>query len=396
MLPQELVDAIIDEVHDKRSLMACALAASSFRSPCQRTMFRSLSLYPERYRRRPTLKAAADSLTTFSHLASYIRDLTIELPDTIPEFAALASVLLLLRNVERFVVSGKSILWSRLGTTVAAAILDFLSLPSLGRLHLVNIEHVPSALISAATSIPAVSFYRVDMDPGEEPHISTHLHNSTSAPGIIHLILTDSGAKVLSICDFLLHPRNPPYTSHIERLEIRIDTLSGGYDQRLLEACANTLKYLAIDPGALVWPINIPHLPFVRDLELRVFVDSNTPRRLPALFPSTLSTIAASLPLLETITLTFVVEPLHPEVAWTDQGPLPIFGLSFMNRMELLHLRQVHCKLLQRNTFGSTDALFGPFVTAMESRMPGLQGTGILTCTLDDQHSLSRYVERLP
>jgi hypothetical protein len=129
----------------------------------------------------------------------------------------------------------------------------------------------------------------------------------------------------------------------------------------------------------------------VRELDFKVFVDHR--RELPALFPSTLATITSALPLVETITLTFVVEPAYPEVAWPDADPLPIFGPAFANRMELLHLHRVHCSLLQRNTFGSMDALFQFFVSAMESRMPGLQGTGILTCTLAP---MQRYMEQLP
>lgn len=139
-------------------------------------------------------------------------------------------------------------------------------------------------------------------------------------------------------------------------------------------------------------PIDIPHLPLVRDVEIKVFVDYG--RRLPALFPSTFAQIASSLPLVERITLAFVVEPLFPELPWDDTDPLPIVGSSFMNRMQLLHLRRVHCKLLQRSAFGSMEALFGRFVTAMEMKMPGLLGAGMLECTLADPQP--PYVERLP
>ncbi|KAJ7468102.1 hypothetical protein FB451DRAFT_1258100 [Mycena latifolia] len=389
-LPQELVDAIIDEVHDKASLKSCALVATTFLPPSQRSIFRSLSVYRQQSQRRQNLVAASGFLTASPHLASYVRDMIIELPNGGPECAHLEIVLRSIHNVERLVVSGKSVLWTRLGPGARTALLDSVALPSLSRLHLMNIRGVPVALIAVATSIPVISFCGISMDTREEPpNLSIQLHNSSSPPRILHLILVDSGLLVRPICDFL--PRTAPYTGHIERLEIRIDPYSGEYDQRLLVACANTLKYLVIDPGALLEPINIPHLPLVCGVEMKVFVDHN--RHLPTHFPSTLLRLASALPLVETITLAFVVEPLHPKVAWSDPGPLPIFGTSFANRLELLHLRRVHYKLLQRNTFGSTDALFRRFVSAMESRMPGLQGTGILTCTLSPQ---PRYVDRLP
>ncbi|KAJ6582952.1 hypothetical protein DFH09DRAFT_1309203 [Mycena vulgaris] len=165
---------------------------------------------------------------------------------------------------------------------------------------------------------------------------------------------------------FLLHPRTLPYTSHIERLEIRIDSSSGRYDHKLLAACAATLKCLVIDPGVLVASINTPHLPHVRRVEIRVFVGHN--RQFPSLFPTMLSMLASALPLVEVIALRFVVEPLHPEI--------------------------IHCKLVRPNTLHSMDALFGRFVGAMDSHIPRLQDTGILTCTLAEPQL--RYVERLP
>ncbi|KAJ6557918.1 hypothetical protein B0H19DRAFT_1234930 [Mycena capillaripes] len=171
---------------------------------------------------------------------------------------------------------------------------------------------------------------------------------------------------------------------------IRINSESATYDERILTACAKTLKYLAVDPGDR---IHIPHLPLVLDLEMKVFVGNN--RRLPAFFHSNFSQIASSLPLVETITLVFVVEPLFPEITWPDQGPLPVLDSSFASRMQLLHLQRVHCKLLQRSTFSSMSALFDRFVTAMESSMPGLQDTGILACTLAERNdsSGSRFLD---
>ncbi|KAJ6582955.1 hypothetical protein DFH09DRAFT_279036 [Mycena vulgaris] len=391
-LPQELIDAIIDQVQDNTSLKSCAIAASPFLSPCQRRIFRSLHVHRgfSGKNRRRTLRSTSVFFTASPHLASHVRELIIELPDDCAaECGSLQVVLRSVQNIERLVVSGMSALWSNLEPGATSALFASVALPSLNRFHVMGIRGVPSALIAAATSIPVVSFSDViigDQDRGEEAH------GSSSAPRLRHLILPDSRSGTPSICDFLLHPRTLPYTSHIERLEIRIDSSSGKYDHRLLAACAATLKCLVIDPGALVASINIPHLPHVRRVEIRVFVGHN--RQLPSLFPTTLSTLASALPLVEIITLTFVVEPLHPEIAWPDAGPLPILGPSFLNRTDLLHLRQVHCKLVRRNTLHSMDALFGRFVGAMESRMPGLQGTGILTCTLAEPQL--RYVERLP
>jgi hypothetical protein len=128
----------------------------------------------------------------------------------------------------------------------------------------------------------------------------------------------------------------------------------------------------------------LPLLPSLLEIEIKVFFDDR--RRLPAFFAPNLSQIASSLPFVETITLVFVAEPLHPEVEWPDGTPLPIFDLSFMNRTQLLYLRRVHCKILCRNVFSEDNTLFDRFVPAMKSMMPGLQGTGILKCTLYDPY----------
>ncbi|KAF7360157.1 hypothetical protein MVEN_00744200 [Mycena venus] len=232
-------------------------------------------------------------------------------------------------------------------------------------------RHVPAAFLAAATAIPLVSFFHIHMDFSEEISEDSKQLPSSAPLRLRHLIFEYSGPAVRSICDFLLHPRNPAYTQQIERLAIRIDSQSASYDERILTACAQTLRHLIINPGDL---ITIPQLPFVREVEIKVFVGDS--RRLPSFFPSNFSQIASSLPLVEVITLVFVVEPLYPEVEWADQGPLPILGPSFMNRVQLLHLRRVRCKLLERNGFGSMSALLDRFVAAMESKMPGLLGTG--------------------
>ncbi|KAJ7832088.1 hypothetical protein B0H14DRAFT_1179142 [Mycena olivaceomarginata] len=370
-LPQELFDTIIDEIHDKETLKACALVATSFLPPSQRNLFRKIRLGGHRSR------DASASLAEFPHLVSYIRDLTIYMWDTVSNFAAVAAVLRSVHNIESLAVFGRAVNWNRLGHEASSAFLDCLSRPSLRLLYLSSMQGVSAALISAATAIPVVSFFHIRMDVREE--ISEQLRASAPAPRLRHLILGDAGPAVRLLCDFLLHPRKPAYTQQIERLEIRIDQHSASYDKRIMTACAATLKYLAVSPADV---IRLPLLPSLLETEIKVFVGDS--RRLPAFFAPNLSQIASSLPFVETVVLVFVVEPLHPEVEWPDGTPLPIFGLSFMNRTQLLHLRRVHCKLLRRNVFSEANALFDRFVPAMESMMPGLQGTGILKCTLDD------------
>ncbi|KAJ7359664.1 hypothetical protein DFH08DRAFT_414749 [Mycena albidolilacea] len=373
LLPQELFDAIIDEIRDKETLKACALVGSSFLPPSQRKLFRKV----RGLGRHSRFTAAA--LAESPHLVSYIRDLTIYMPLTVPNSVTVAGVLRSVQNIESLVVFGRAVNWNRLEHEACSALLDCLSRPSLRRLDLKHMEGVPTALILAAMAIPVVSFFRIRTDVREE--ISEQLHASAPAPRLRHLILVDAGSAVRLICDSLLHPRNPACTQKIEHLEIPIDQDNVSYAERIMAACAVTLKYLAVYATDLM---RLPLLPFVLEVEIKVFVGDN--RRLPVFFSHNFSQIASSLPLAETITLVVFVRPLRfrPEIEWPNEGPLPIFGPSFMNRTQLLHLRRVHCILRRQSTFGDISALFDHFVPAMGSMLPGLQGTGILTCTLGD------------
>ncbi|KAJ6478772.1 hypothetical protein C8R47DRAFT_1219322 [Mycena vitilis] len=372
-LPQEIFDNIIEQVSDNATLKSCAVAGTSFRPPCQRALFR-------RFRVR---RNCPDTFLSGSpHIASYIRYLTIEIWwNTIAgtsNLPAVSGALNLVQNVEFLTISGRAAVWSHIGHDVQSALFECMARPSLFRLQLSNI-HVPPALILAATAIPASAFFHVTVYMDTEEITFDRPRGSTPVPRLRHLHLPDTGPDVLSICNLLLHPTIPPYTGHIERLSLRIDPESADYDQRLLTACAQTLTHLALDPGD---HINLPHLPLVLEFEMKVFVGNA--RQLPTFFAFNLSQVASSLPLVEAITLVFVIEPRFPEVDWPDQEPLPIFGPSFMSRTQLLHLRRVHCILSRRNPFASADELFRRFVVVMESAMCGLEGTGILTCTLDD------------
>ncbi|KAJ7832093.1 hypothetical protein B0H14DRAFT_3463704 [Mycena olivaceomarginata] len=343
-LPQELFDAIIDEIHDKETLKACALVGSSFLPPSQRKLFRKVRLGGSSGLGRRSRNTAA-ALAESPHLVSYIRDFTMVMPSTVQNSVPVAGVLRSVQNIESLAVFGRAVNWNRLGYEASSALLDCLSRPSLRRLDLKHVEGVPTAFILAATAIPVVSFEYVRMDLGEG--VSDHLRNSAPASRIRHLILNDGGPAVFDICDFLLHPRrNPAYRQQIERLEIRIDQHSASHFERIMAACAATLKCLAVHATDL---IRLPLLPSVLEVEIKVFVGDN--RRLPLFFSSNLSQVASSLPLVETITLVFVVAPLPPEVRWPNVAPLPIFGPSFMDRTQLLHLRRVHCKLLRREYF---------------------------------------------
>ncbi|KAJ7665941.1 hypothetical protein DFH06DRAFT_1185441 [Mycena polygramma] len=286
--------------------------------------------------------------------------------------AVLGLAIRMMQNLESLVVLGMSVEWARIGDEFSSALLHCISGPSLRRLHLSSMHYVPAALILAAATIPVVSFFYVIMRSGEV------LASSVPTPCLRHLELANSGSGMRGICDLLLYTT---CLEKIERLDMRMNSGSANYDQRLLTACSRTLRYLSIDPGGL---INLPQLPLVLGAKMKVLVDGT--RRLPTFFRWNFSQIASALPFVETITLVFVVDPHSLEAEWPDMDHLPILGSpsEFVNRTHLLHLREVHCKLRPSQTFRSYRALFDRFVAAMDSMIRGLQGSGVcVKCTLD-------------
>ncbi|KAJ7359670.1 hypothetical protein DFH08DRAFT_414841 [Mycena albidolilacea] len=300
-LPQELFNAIIDQVRGKETLKACALVATSFLPPSQRNLFRKVELGGHSPGR-----GTSATLAEFPHLVSYIRDLTIYLWGTASEYLAVAVILRSVQSIKSLTVFGRFRNWKRLGDEASSAVLDCLSRPSLRRLALSNVLGVPAALILAATAIPVVELKYIHVARLRED-TSEQLHASAPVPRLRHLILGDAGSTDRPFCDFLLHPRNPAYTQQIERLEIKIDQRSANYDERIMAACAATLKYLAVFPIDM---IRLPLLPSVLGVEIKVWVGDD--RRLPAFFSQNISQIASSLPLVETIALVFVIVPHHP------------------------------------------------------------------------------------
>jgi hypothetical protein len=82
----------------------------------------------------------------------------------------------------------------------------------------------------------------------------------------------------------------------------------------------------------------------VRTLEIETFVDDR--RWLPVEYRSTLVKIATAFPDIEVLTLPFRFDPEHPEIPWRPDSTFPEMGASFSTRIKLVHLQQVHFKLI--------------------------------------------------
>ncbi|KAJ7259262.1 hypothetical protein C8J57DRAFT_1515330 [Mycena rebaudengoi] len=364
-LPQELVNSIVDQLDDYSSLTSCALVSTSFVAPAQQAIFKSLCIHTELSHRHPTPLAASDSLAAFPHLAAYIRLLEFDLSHLESEIQALESIFLAVRNLERLIISGSGMQWSSVPSALKIGIQNIIAFPSLYGLHLVAIHNLPSDFIyHAASSVSVLSTCRVSMEQNsEQPRYPFPDLRLT------HLILSDSGWRAKNICDLFL-PAAPSHTPRLERLSILMDSECRISDSKLLSAIAPSLRHLSLRIYKARSAMDIPQLPLVRTLEVKLIVDPHSPE-----VPPSLSKIATTFPNIELLTVVFILKP-H------DQPPSPsLFAgtlLSFPARTQFPHLRQVHCQLLPRYRRHDLSVVFAYFCTTMDEQLSSLRGTGIL------------------
>ncbi|KAJ7256931.1 hypothetical protein C8J57DRAFT_1721247 [Mycena rebaudengoi] len=382
-LPQELVNSIVDQLDDYSSLTSCALVSTSFVAPAQQAIFKSLWMRTEGSQRHPTLLEASDSLAAFPHLATYIHLLKIDISHLEHEIQALESIFLAVRKLERLIISGAGMRWSSIPPALYTAIQDIITLPSFYGLHLVSIDDLPSDFIyRAASSVSVLSTYCVSLKQNSDEPLYPF-----SDLRLTHLISSDSRWRGKPLCNLFL-PAAPSHTALLARLSILMDLRCRIYNYELLSAIAPSLRHLSLRyvGGKFGKSIDIPHLPLVRTLELKLFVDTHSPRD-----PPFLSKIATTLPNIELLTLVFILN--HP-----DQPVSPsLFAgtlLSFPARTQFRRLRQVHCQLLPRDRGHDFSAAFTHFCAAMDEQLACFRETGILRCSLAD--TSPRFFRHLP
>ncbi|KAJ7060935.1 hypothetical protein C8F01DRAFT_1291044 [Mycena amicta] len=409
--PQELFEAIIDSVEDEKTLCSCALVAHNFLVQSQRNLFHTLVIYNQHLLRhstqprgdvkRRTLAAAGAKFETSSHLGLYVRDLSVQLSRQPREANALETIFGAVSNVGRLAISGGGIPWTIVPHGVTQAVHGALWLPSLQYLHLIGIDRVPCSLVAAALVVPVVSFHSIRMDDNEEQDDYDGAHRSSPTPRLRYLMLQDASPegklKMFHIFDFLLHPRNAPYTGGIRNLELRLDSNYLGRDQELLRVCAPNLGRLFVNPIDLRQAIVFPQLPRLRHISFRI--DPHI--ALPAYFSTTIENLIPAVPRVETITLRFVStqpSPLHVYAAASHPTQFPSFDTSFAARNRLPFLRRVKCILvlqLKADLLSLGDGVLADFVATMEGMFPGPKAANMLVCSLKDSPS-ARHIDRLP
>ncbi|KAJ7500602.1 hypothetical protein B0H11DRAFT_1995826 [Mycena galericulata] len=390
-IPNELFAAILDELaHDYPSLKTCSLVATTFCSPSQRHLFRSIwlhrgdwqsSTFAQRSLRRGismpsgTILGWHSLLVASPHLASYVRDLTIDLPSAEDEDITLKHVLRSLPCLERLVIYGMTVRWGELSLGLRSVILALLNQSTLERLHLLDIRDLPTVVLPRVLpSMRAFSIHRttfkIDSDSAEiteilGPSRLEHLTISTNMRSTYKVIL----------------PHAPGLTT-VTKMHLFIDFFSCMGPEKLLSALGGTLHHLQLDCDRLYYPLSLPPLPALRTLELSV---SNGSKRC---MPDGLAGTLACLPRVP-LRLVFRVSDRAVEPAWEDEGTFP--GLAKWQ------LDDLHCQLLFQTGItddadapAMRDVAFDAFRVAIRAAMPGMH---VVFSRADESQS---YVARLP
>ncbi|KAJ7134025.1 hypothetical protein C8R43DRAFT_1022216 [Mycena crocata] len=207
MIPQELVEVIVDEVHDESSLKACALVSSCFLSASQRNLFRSLTLDTGR------TPEWCNRLAESPHIALHISALAIQLDHLFIDGApGLEELLDKLDNVRRCTIRGSSTHTWKAMITVTQPLLKFIQRQIFSELHLLYILELPrSTLAFLLSSAARLSFYYVTVDPQNTGTV--HPPPRTQNPKTV--LLADDAEKLL---DIFTSPEFLPHVANLRQL----------------------------------------------------------------------------------------------------------------------------------------------------------------------------------
>ncbi|KAJ6492289.1 hypothetical protein C8R45DRAFT_990845 [Mycena sanguinolenta] len=278
-LPQELIDAIVDQVavaediydplaRTDTALRACALTGHAFVAPAQRQLFHFVSLARQKY------EMLAEKFVAAPHLSLYVRDLELYLPDHRSQYyPSLITTMALLTQVERLV------LWGATSAELTSVPDDFwptfhslLALPSLRCFGMIGSWEktlVPSSLIRYALA----SYEKVELMTTVHLDAANDDLSFPSSPkprALRRLALGyPYGEEVKVLRALLLSPDVD--LRHVRHLRLVLP-LRGSFSGLLQIALrCDSIEHLEFDFGRRIGyePAELPPIPALRFLTLR-------------------------------------------------------------------------------------------------------------------------------
>ncbi|KAF8202630.1 hypothetical protein K438DRAFT_1757954 [Mycena galopus ATCC 62051] len=302
-LPQELVDAILEDVVGPgahAALKACSMVARSFVMPCQRRLFRFLTLTSK------TVGIVSARFSDRPYLASYVRDLHVDMHlDTKLHQKPLVTTFRLLNKVRRIAVSSYSWqtwAWDSFPNDFCEAFVSLLTLPSLRCLALTRCRGVPFALIRhALTSYKEVGLLVAGIDVDQKIELFPAPPSDAGKP-LARLLLNYAPGRDAAFHSLMVRDDSTePFTSprHLE-LAIPIQGSLGGLEMIALKY-SGSLQHLVVN----FWQrhdhaIQLPALPNLQKLTLKASVGR---LRIPVAILSTMISLPACTPHLEVLNI---------------------------------------------------------------------------------------------
>ncbi|KAF7347178.1 hypothetical protein MVEN_01472500 [Mycena venus] len=371
-LPQELVEKILLAL-DVESLRACSLVSSVFLFPSQRLIFRSLIIYYADIPKAQSLFAAAP------HLLGYVRDVRVGLEISLSaQNGLLASILSSFHHLECLTIDGESVEWDDMTLPLQSAVHGLLTSASLHTLNLANIYNVPSSFILLALSFVArFGLYSVTVAEDSGSNLPDNF--ISLAPRMEHLILRAPYAEAAKpIVDLILPDSRPSEClKKVKRLSLGAHRDIQAHSQRLIIASTSTLRHLQLRCGVFQTALDLPHLPVLQIIELRLYLGYGV--GLPPNLYTAIAALPTTTPAIEVLRLTFHgVPPDREDLARDRAGPFPLFDDTCAYRERLPFLQRVHCHWWSDLPTDSDYEDYADFSPYMHEKFPGLWGSGVL------------------
>ncbi|KAJ7184654.1 hypothetical protein C8R46DRAFT_1299944 [Mycena filopes] len=401
-LPQELIDAILENVPDE-SLNHCSLTATAFVPTSQRRLFRWMSLAD-----LPSFDRTVVLLTSSPHLAKYFLYLAVNIKVIPDDFTSLKLILPQLTELERFTVVGNVGLS---GNQIERnpRLLDVLSLPTLKSFGVQDVGDLPAALVRRVlSSFEQVVLSRTTIfgeDAEEELELSRVTPRTSGSPrqeleesprNLWHLIVVfdyalSTDPDFESITSWVLDPKRSSLLRQIRRLSFTsppVPELVFPRLRDLLVATSGTLRHLELELDAP--PPALPTLPTLTALDVILDVElTKNPNRLNSIVYDTV----ASMPHLEVLTIAFLDRPFGVPTRnqWLANRPWAWADLD-STLTDMPCLREANLSL--RNFGTEPDERFLAFAHYMQVHLPRAFDAGLIkfSSKAHSQHPMDRFV----
>ncbi|KAJ7218226.1 hypothetical protein B0H12DRAFT_329834 [Mycena haematopus] len=361
-LPQELVEAIVDEVPES-SLAACSLTATAFVASSQRRLFKWMSLS-----KISTYEKTARLLTSSPHIGPYFRYLALDITEIPENYVLLESILASLSELEYLSIAGDPRATKNL-MAQNSSLIHLLSLPTLRCLGLQDLRGIPSSLMfQALSSFEEVVLCRVSIVEKDDTA------QTLSGPNLWHLnFIADD-----TILPFVVHPKQRPLLRELQRLFVAfppVPELLQPQFKDFLAACSSTLEFLTLELDAP--PTYLPTLPSLGVLELLIDVELT---KTPAVLHSIISGAVSSMPHLEVLIIAILDRPDGPHrpnpQRWVGSRPWDWADLDATLLDDIPELSVVEFSLRSFNNMDPTR--YAAFVGYIEAHLPRAFNEGLL------------------